>query len=198
MPDTLFDLSAPRRGRVQSESLEEQLVRAGLPRPRREYAFAKTLFGRDWKFDYCWFDPFRIALEVEGALFGGRVVNAGVGAFEYRKNRKTGEKIRVAIEAGTILRLGGRHNTGEGLRRDLEKYFYASALGWVLVKAMPDDVRSGEAVRLAQEAFTFRRKYCPLAGHTEFPELTFRSPAAPASPVSTEPRRVPRPAPVPW
>lgn len=196
----LFDLSKPRsRSAIQSESLEEQLVAAGLPRPRREYQFAKMLFGREWAFDYSWDNPWRIALEVEGGLFGGRVVNVGVGAFEYRK--KNGQKYQAPIAPHTIVRLGGRHNTGEGLRRDLEKYFYASALGWILVKAMPDDVKSGEAVRLAQEAFTFRRKYCPLAGHTEFPMLEFTAPAPPAPPaaaIRTEPRRAPRPVPVPW
>jgi hypothetical protein len=140
-------------------------------------------------------DPFRIALEVEGGLFGGRVINVGVGAFEYRK--KGGQKYQAPVAPHTIVRLGGRHNTGEGLRRDLEKYFHASALGWILVKAMPDDVRSGEAVRLAQEAFTFRRKYCPLAGHTDFPELAFKAPAAPSF-TSTEPRRERRAVSVPW
>jgi hypothetical protein len=149
----LFDISPVRKAKqARTEfSLIEQLEAAGLPLPHEEYFFA-TVIGRDWRFDFAW-PAYRLALEIEGALFGGRVINVQAG-FEYRTIR--GEKVHIDIEPGTIVRLGGGHNTGERLRRDLEKRNYAAILGWSTVAVMPDDIRSGEAVAVVRLALQQR------------------------------------------
>jgi hypothetical protein len=149
----LFDISPVRKAKkLKTEaSLVEQLAAAGLPVPSEEYFFA-TVIGRDWRFDYAW-PAYRLALEIEGALFGGRVIKVQQG-FEYR--RVKGEKVHVDIEPDTIVRLGGGHNTGERLRRDLEKRNYAAVLGWSMLSVMPDDVRSGEAVAVVRLALQQR------------------------------------------
>jgi hypothetical protein len=146
----------PLRVKVSREQLTllDQLRAAGLPDPEPEYAFAKTAYGRDWRFDWCWRE-LKLALEVEGALFGGRVVNAGTGAFEYRRG-KQGQKLHVPLKPGTILRLGGRHNTGAGLVGDLEKYAYAAILGWCVIRVSTTMVRDGLAAPLVEQAFRRR------------------------------------------
>jgi hypothetical protein len=148
----LFDLSTPRKLRPAEESLLEQVAGAGLPDPEPEYAFAKAL-GRNWRFDWCWPD-FKIALEVEGGMFGGRVINVGVGAFEYRTIR--GQKQHVPVAAHSIVRLGGRHNTGAGLVADVLKYSHAAILGWCVVRVTTTMVRDREVASLLTLAFRHR------------------------------------------
>jgi len=148
----LFDLSRPRTKKARIEfSFLEQVEDAGLPQPHEEYAFAHVI-GRDWRFDYAWV-PYRLALEVEGALFGGRVINVQHG-FEYRTIK--GEKVQIDIAPGTVFRLGGGHNTGERLKRDLEKRANAAIFGWAVLPIMPEQVTDGSAVRMVTMALQQR------------------------------------------
>jgi hypothetical protein len=152
---SLFDLSKQTRWRdVPEIALVDQLLAAGMPEPEPEVVFAAHL-GRKWAFDWAWRAE-RIALEVEGAMFGGRVINVGDGAFEYR--RKKGKKIHVPIAAGTIVRLGGRHNTGAGLVADLEKYNTAAILGWMVIRVTTTDVRDHKVSALVARAFEARQQ----------------------------------------
>jgi hypothetical protein len=156
----LFDLAKPRAKASPAPELVEQILAAGLPEPELELQFAKTLLGRNWSFDFGWRDPWRIALEIEGAMFGGRVINVGDGAFEYRTIR--GQKTHVPVTPHSIVRLGGRHNTGGGLLADLEKYNTAAMLGWVCLRATTTDVRDGRVIPLLRQAFQFRWRYARL------------------------------------
>jgi len=146
---TLFDTSKPRTKREAIDILD-QLRAAGLPDPVPEFQFAKQ-YGRKWAFDWSW-PSYRLALEIEGALFGGRVIHVGTGAFEYRTIH--GEKKHLPVQG--IVRLGGGHNSGERLKRDLEKRNFAAVLGWSVLYVMPDDVKNQSVVALVQQAFTAR------------------------------------------
>lgn len=110
-------------------AMESQIREAGLPDPEKEHLFAETI-GRRWRLDYCWPD-LRIALEIEGAVFG-RVIRG---------------------QDGNVYRLGGRHSTGAGLQADCEKYSMVAILGWMLVRATTTMVRDGKAIALLRQAF---------------------------------------------
>jgi hypothetical protein len=166
--DALFDLSKPRKRKPEEIAILDQLVEAGLPEPEQEFSFAKAI-GRNWRFDFAW--PFyKIALEIEGALFGGRVINVGAGAFEYRTIR--GVKQHVPVVG--IVRLGGRHNTGAGQVADMEKYNHAAILGWCVVKATTTMVRDFQVVPFVQLAFRHRGVIvAPLAPRRPHPDMPF-------------------------
>lgn len=148
------DLAKPRKVKREAIAVLDQIRAAGLPDPEPEVQFAKRAFGRNWAFDWAWRDH-KIALEIEGALFGGRVVNVGSGAFEYRKVK--GQKSRLPLKPGTIVRLGGRHNTGAGQLADLEKYNYAAILGWRVLRVSTTMVRDFQVVPFIELAFSQQR-----------------------------------------
>jgi hypothetical protein len=125
-------LFALRRAAVRKPLIEQQLIAAGLPDPVTEFMFAKEI-GRKWRFDYAWPDH-KIALEIEGAVFGRLIITAD------------GKKIRA----------GGRHSTGAGLQADAFKYNRAAILGWLVVRATTTMVRDGHAITELSDAFASR------------------------------------------
>ena len=59
---------------TQKSHLEEGLLRQiralGLPEPKRQYRF-KGLNGiRLWRFDFAWEEPYKLAAEVQGGVWG--------------------------------------------------------------------------------------------------------------------------------
>lgn len=144
--ERLFPIA--KRGSGKHPSIEEQLEAAGFPPHETEYPFAKAI-GRQWRFDVAWPGPeLRIALEIEGGGFGRYlVVTSGY-------ERKRGQSIPLA--PGTVIRAGGRHNTGEGLQTDAFKYNRAAILGWLVIRATSTMVRDGDAVRELADAFRAR------------------------------------------
>jgi hypothetical protein len=122
-------LFALRRAGVRKPLIEEQVIAAGLPEPVAEFMFAKAI-GRKWRFDYAWPDH-KIALEIEGAVFGRLITTAD------------GKKIRA----------GGRHSTGAGLQADAFKYNRAAILGWLVIRATTTMVRDGHAITELTDAF---------------------------------------------
>ncbi len=89
-----------RKGK-QKEIVERPLFiaackAAGLPEPVTEWAFAKALRSRGWKFDYAW-PELRVALEVEGGGWIGGRHNSGMGSLEDM------EKYNTAIELGWFV-----------------------------------------------------------------------------------------------
>jgi hypothetical protein len=107
---------------------------AGLPEPEREFVFAAAL-GRRWRFDYAFVEHL-IAFELEGGVFGRMI--EGVDGKRYR--------------------VGGGHNTGKYLTKDIFKYNRAAMLGWLVVRATTTMVRDGEAIKELADAFQARRK----------------------------------------
>jgi len=143
VPATLFPLRKPTKPKTP---LQQQIADAGLPEPEQEYRFAPE---RKWAFDFCW-PPQRIALEIEGGGFGRYLVITS--GYERRKGQS------IPIKPGTVIRAGGRHNTGEGMQADAEKYSWAAILGWCVVRATTTMVRDGEAIELLRQAFRQRGK----------------------------------------
>jgi hypothetical protein len=142
-PQTLF---ATRKLPAKKDAIEQQIEAAGLPDPEREVQFA-TSIGRKWAFDYAW-EHARIALEIEGGGFGRYLVITN--GYERRKGKS------IPLKPGTVIRAGGRHNTGEGMQADAEKYSWAAILGWCVVRATTTMVRDGEAIELLRQAFKQR------------------------------------------
>lgn len=67
--------------------------------------------------------------------------------FDFAWNNR---KIAVEIEGGTWT--GGRHTTGDGFRKDCEKYNEAALLGWLVLRFTTDQVRSGYAIETTRRA----------------------------------------------
>ena len=59
-------------------------------------------------------------------------------------------KLAVEIEGGTWS--GGRHTTGAGYAKDLEKYNCATLLGWRVLRFTTAMVLSGESIAQTQQA----------------------------------------------
>lgn len=153
MPKPQPNLFALARQRQQDIPIDLQIMAAKLPRAEPEYPFAATL-GRNWRADRAW-PEYRILFEIEGGGFGN-VFKAGKGTTTTRK--KNGERVRVEVEEGTLIRVGGRHSTGAGMANDIEKYNAATLLGWMVIRATPDQIRDGYAIDCLERAFAERRK----------------------------------------
>lgn len=129
-------------------NIEHQIAMAGIPEPHTEFQFAAHL-GRNWAFDFAWPEPqLHVALEIEGGGFGRYIV------IHEGHERRKGQSI--PIKAGTVIRVGGRHNTGAGLQADAEKYNRAAILGWLVIRATTTMVRDGDAIRDLVDAFRAR------------------------------------------
>jgi hypothetical protein len=72
---------------------------------------------RKWRFDYA-FPDIKVALEIEGGLFHKT---------RYM-DKRTGQMKEVT---------GGRHTTGSGYLKDMEKYNTATLMGWKVLRCTP-------------------------------------------------------------
>ena len=59
----------------------------------------------------------------------------------------------IAMEVEGGVWNGGRHGRGSGIVKDIEKGNAAVLLGWQMLRATGDMVKSGEAVKLLEEYF---------------------------------------------
>ena len=100
------------------------LQRERITVPEREYRLHAI---RKWRFDYAW-PRWKVALEVEGGVFGFT-------------DPKTGQR-----------RSGGAHSSITGIKRDIEKYSYAAAMGWLVVRCMPTTLATGETMAFVKGA----------------------------------------------
>jgi len=127
-------------------AIEEQLVAAGFPEHEAEYHFAVSI-GRKWAFDFA-FVEWKVSLEIEGGGFGRYLV------IQQGYERRRGQTI--PLKPGTVVRAGGRHNTGEGMSADIEKYNAAQLLGWMVLRATTTDVRDGTVVDIVRRGLEAR------------------------------------------
>jgi very-short-patch-repair endonuclease len=90
------------------ENLAFQIRALDLPRPEREFVFAKP---RRWRFDFAW--PLaRLAVEVEGGTWGKSRHTTGAGF------QGDCDKYNVAaLQGWRVLRFTGKHiKTGEAIQ----------------------------------------------------------------------------------
>lgn len=146
-----------KRGGVDETPIELQIQAVKLPAPDPEYPFAKAALGREWRADLAW-PEWMILFEIEGGGFGN-AIHLGPGSWTTKRNRQTGEREKVELEAGSVVRLGGRHNSGAGMATDCEKYNQAALLGWLVIRATPTMIKSGAAIAMLERAFAVRRKH---------------------------------------
>lgn len=64
---------------------------------------------------------------------------------------------RVAVEVDGGGFVHGRHGRGAGLREDMVKAGEAMKLGWLVVRCMPEHVRTGQALSWVEAAVKLRR-----------------------------------------
>lgn len=137
-------LFATSRRRVHVITIDSQLRVAGLPVPMTEFRFDPT---RHWRFDYAW-PLFKVALEIEGGAHGRLlVVTDGV-------ERRAG--VSVPLKAGTRIRVGGRHQSGPGFEKDIEKYNRGQILGWCILRGTTRQVRDGLTITDVRAALVAR------------------------------------------
>lgn len=99
----------------------------------KEHYFCK---GRMWRFDYA-IPSHKIAIEVEGGVFKERT---------YRNKKGV-----------LITTIGGRHNSGEGFLKDMEKYNKAAVLGWKVIRVVPTSLNSNDTLNIIKEAVFLNR-----------------------------------------
>jgi very-short-patch-repair endonuclease len=68
----------------------------------------------------------------------------------------TALKIVVEVEGG-VWTEKSRHRTGEGYKRDVEKYNLLSIDGWMLIRVTGDDIKSGKAITWIERAINKRK-----------------------------------------
>ena len=78
---------------------------------------------RKWRFDYAW------VLFIE--------------------NR---DPIRVALEVDGAIWRGGRHTSGAGFKKDMEKFNAAALLGWRILRCTPEDLLKTKTAEMVKEA----------------------------------------------
>ena len=67
-------------------------------------------------------------------------------------------KIAIEIEGGIFAKAGGgRHNRGAGMKADLDKYAEAALLGWLVLRVLPEWVKSGKALGWVERAIQMRQ-----------------------------------------
>lgn len=87
-----------------------QIVEAGLPAPKTEFRFDHQWFKtRHWRFDFCW-DLYRLAVEVEGGTWlgklGGHTSGRGYEVNCEKYNEAVLEGWRVLRVTGTMVKDG--------------------------------------------------------------------------------------------
>lgn len=143
--------------------LAEQCRRLYLPMPthygEKELVFAPP---RRWRFDCAWTNLEQIMgwgtpMEPEHPIYGRQ----GRTAMQL-----AGPKLALEIDGGVFLKGGGRHNMGPGYRADCEKLNEAVILGWYVMRCLPEQIRSGQAVEWLDRFFHAHHVLLPKAPPT--------------------------------
>lgn len=116
-------LASERQAKRQSgvDEMALQIRAYKLPEPVREHLFAFEELRRKWRFDFCWNEPYKVALEVEGLV--------------------------VKKVAGQVI-VSGRHATVTGFSEDRIKYANAAILGWSVLSFNQALIKDGTAIEL--------------------------------------------------
>ena len=60
------------------------------------------------------------------------------------------KKVAVEVDGGAFI--SGRHARGAGIRSDCEKFSEAAAMGWRVLRVLPEHVESGQALGWIERA----------------------------------------------
>lgn len=96
-----------------------------LPDPVPEYQFHAK---RKWKFDWAWPTWEKVALEIEGGIYG------------------TGKPCPKCKRRGP-----GGHSSVTGVLRDIEKYNAATVFGWRVLRCTPQQIDDGTVFGIVKE-----------------------------------------------
>jgi very-short-patch-repair endonuclease len=118
-PAQVKRLQAKAKREALENLLAGDMIKLGLPKPKREFRFHKT---RRWRFDFVWLDM-KLAVEVEG------------GTESHGRRCKDG-KVRKS-----------RHLTPSGFAEDCAKYNAAAIDGWTVLRYTSTMIKSGQAAR---------------------------------------------------
>ena len=58
------------------------------------------------------------------------------------------QKVAVEVEGGVWI--GGRHTSGSGFVKDMEKYNFATAMGWKIFRFTPQQLRNSEHIKFIE------------------------------------------------
>lgn len=61
-------------------------------------------------------------------------------------------RYRVALEVEGGVWTGGRHSSGAGFVRDIEKYNHAAAMGWLVLRCQPRTLATGDTLAYLKAA----------------------------------------------
>ena len=137
------DLAGPvklSKSKQIAEKFADQCAERALPDHEREFYFAKEI-GRRWRFDFAW-PLHRLAVEIEGlVVFRGWLAKLAGPAPIVRDGYVTNV---VSVQSQMIVM--GAHATITGFREDCEKYAWARALGWSVIRFEQSQVRDKFAI----------------------------------------------------
>ena len=105
------------------------VAQLGLPDPVPEHRVLST---RRFRFDYAWPEEM-VALEIEGGFFG------------------TGRRCPVCRQ---LPRSG--HSSVKRLKDDADKYSWAAAIGWTIIRRWPDALLTDETRAMLRAAFNLQ------------------------------------------
>ena len=66
-------------------------------------------------------------------------------------------ELKIALEVEGGIWNAGRHVRPDGFRRDMEKYNEAAALGWLLIRVIPNELLSVNTLQLLIRAINVRK-----------------------------------------
>lgn len=66
-------------------------------------------------------------------------------------------ELKIALEVEGGIWNAGRHVRLDGFRRDMEKYNEAAALGWLLIRVIPNELLSVNTLQLLIRAINVRK-----------------------------------------
>jgi hypothetical protein len=65
------------------------------------------------------------------------------------------QRVALEVEGGAFA--GGRHTRGAGFREDIEKYNSAAAMGWRLLRVLPEQLYDPRTIKLIHETLEAAR-----------------------------------------
>lgn len=66
-------------------------------------------------------------------------------------------RVALEVEGGLFMKGGGRHSRGAGARADFEKYNTAGAMGWIVLRCLPEQLMKAETLEFIRSAIAQRK-----------------------------------------